>query len=181
MFIFLLAISITVVSILGGLSAILILSNPNNVGIDMDNVDFNIDFNNATLEIENVNFTLPFNFTNAGYFDLENLELEIQIGMNYSHVNLTGDGLNVSQFVRIFEDSEPFGDIAQGKTKYFTFIGYNSSFSSLYTINTTDIDWLHGPPALEFYANISVSLDYSIRMHHVSITLLDLEIGDFTP
>ena len=177
-FIFLLALSVTVVSILGGLSAILILSNvEDNVGIEPENIEFNLDFNNATLEIENVNFTLPFNFTNAGYFDLENFELKIQIGMNYSHVNWTTPGVNVTRFIRIFEDSEDFGDIPKGKTKYFNFFGYNASFS---LPNTTDVDWFREPPTLEFYANITVSLDYSIRMHHISIPLIDLYVGEFT-
>ena len=177
-FISLLTLSVTVVSILGGLSAVLILSNPDNVGIDPDSVEFNLDFNYATREIENVNFTLPFNFTNAGYFDLENLELEIQIGMNYSHVNWTAPGVNGTRFRRIFEDSKDFGDIPKGKTKYFTFFGDYAHFS---LPNTTDVDWLWGPPTLEFYANFTVSLDYSIRMHHISITLVDLHVLDFTP
>ena len=175
-FIFLLTISVTLVSILGGLSAVLILSNPNNVGIDGESVDINLDYNYITREIENVNFSFPFNFTNAGYFDLENFELKIQIGMNYSHVNWTAPGVNGTRFIRIFEDSKDFEDIPKGKTGYFNFTGDYAHFS---LPNMTDIDWFWGPPTLIFYANFTVSLDYSIRMHHVSITLTDLWVGDF--
>ena len=62
-FIFLLTLSVTIVSILGGLSAALILFNPENIGIDPGKVDIN--FNYPPL---NINFTLPFNLTNAGFF-----------------------------------------------------------------------------------------------------------------
>jgi hypothetical protein len=179
-FISLLTLTVTVVSILGGLSAVMILSNQDNFGIDTDRAEFNIDVNNSTLEIENVNFTLPFNITNAGYFDLENLQLGIELGLNYSHiVNAT---VNETRVVKILERTQNFGDIPKGLTGNFTFFGDNSSFfHSNFPDPITEIDWYRGPPALEFYANFTISLDYSIGMHSISITVINIFVSDFTP
>ena len=119
---YLLTLSVTLVSILGILSAGLILSNlPENIQPDFDNAEFNIEINNTTLVIENINFTLPVNLTNAGYFDLENLELSIQIGLNYSHINWTTPGVNETRFVRILDHSQNFGTIAKGSTAHLFF------------------------------------------------------------
>ena len=106
-FIFLLTISVTIVSILGGLSAILILSDQNNLGVDPDAAEFNLDINNVTLAIDNIDFTLPFNLTNAGYFDMENLELSIQIALNYSHVDdpeYNKTDTNIHQIAQFWDD-----------------------------------------------------------------------------
>ena len=72
-FISLLTLSITVVAFLGGLSAVQILQNPANIGMDTDNAELNIDYDLGGFG--GGNFSLPFNVTNAGYFDLENLVL----------------------------------------------------------------------------------------------------------
>jgi hypothetical protein len=171
--------AVTLVSFLGGLSAVMILSNQDNFGIDTDNAEFNIDINNSTLEIENVNFTLPFNITNAGYFDLENLQLSVQLGLNYSHID---GGMNETRLVKILDRTQNFGDILKGLTGNFTFFGSNSSFlHDNFPNPLTEINWLRGPPPLEFYANFTINLDYSIGMHSLSITVIDIFVGDFTP
>lgn len=178
-FILLLTISVSIVAFLGGLSAVMILSNPDNFGIDTGNAEFNIDFNNSTLKFENVNFTLPFNITNAGYFDLENLQLELQLGLNYSHID---GGLNKTRVAKILDRSQYYGDIPKGLTGDFTFYGDNSSFIySNFPDPLTEIDWFRGPPPLEFYANFTISLDYSIGMQSISITAINIFVGDFTP
>ena len=182
LFILLLMLSVTVVAFLGGLSAVMILSNQDNFGIDTGNAEFNIDFNNSTLEIENINFSLPFNLTNVGYFDLENLQLGIQLGLNYSNIDGGGPGVNVTRVVKILERMQNFGDIPKGITDDFIFFGDNSSFTHTnFPDPITEIDWFRGPPALEFYANLSISLDYSLGLHSLNITLNDIFVGDFTP
>ena len=182
LFILLLMLSVTVVAFLGGLSAVMILSNQDNFGIDTGNAEFNIDFNNSTLEIENINFSLPFNLTNVGYFDLENLQLGIQLGLNYSHIDGGGPGVNVTRVVKILERTQNFGDITKGLTGDFIIFGDNSSFlHANFPDLVTEIDWFRGPPPLEFYANFTISLDYSLGMHSLSITIINVFVGDFTP
>ncbi|MFW9880589.1 MAG: hypothetical protein ACFFG0_46565 [Candidatus Thorarchaeota archaeon] len=170
------------VSILGGLSAVLILSDMDNVQVNTDEVTFNLEINNVTRRIENINFTLPFNLTNTGYFDLENLQLGAEVSLNYTHINWTSPGVNLSRIVKIFETTQKFEDIPSGDSKNFTFYGYNNSFLfQNYPDPLTEIDWTEGPPALIFYANFTLSLDYSLGLHSLSITILNIKIGDYTP
>lgn len=178
-FIFLLTISVTIVSILGGLSAFIILLDQNNIGVDPDAAEFNLDINNVTLAIDNIDFTLPFNLTNAGYFHMENLELSIQIALNYSHVDYPGPGVNTTRQIQIFSKSQNLGTIAKGKTGFFNFTGVLDDFNLLVFPNfTTEVDWLRGPPAIEFYANLTISLDYSIGLHSLTIGILNLLVGE---
>ncbi len=177
-FIFLLTISITLVSILGGLSAVLILTNPDTIGVDTDNADFDLQINNTTKVIEDFNFTLPFNLTNSGYFDLENLELTINIEMNYSHIDDPVPGVNTTRLVQFFTKIDNFGKIPKGTTGTFTFTGDISNFIAGVLPNfTTEVDWYRGPPAIEFYADLLISLDYSIGLHSLTIGILDLPVG----
>ncbi|MCK4371321.1 MAG: hypothetical protein KAW03_09650, partial [Candidatus Lokiarchaeota archaeon] len=179
-FIFLLTISVTIVSILGGLSAILILSDQNNLGVDPDAAEFNLDINNVTLAIDNIDFTLPFNLTNAGYFDMENLELSIQIALNYSHVDDPVPGVNTTRQIQIFTKLHNFGTIAKGTTGFFNFTGVFSDFNvGAFPNFTTQVDWLRGPPAIELYANLTISLDYSIGLHSLTIGILNLFVTGF--
>jgi len=178
-FILLLTVSITVVSILGAISAVIILSNPGNLGVDPSQIEFNTEINTTTFEIENLNFTLPFNFTNAGYFDLENLELKIDLAMNYSHVDGGGPGVNETRIEEIFTKSHNFGTIIKGTTGYFNFTGLFGDFTFPPTLNfTSDVDWFRSPYAILFYANVTISLDYSIGLHSLTIGLINLPVGE---
>jgi hypothetical protein len=176
----LLILSVTIVSILGGLSAVMILTNPNNIGLDPGGMEWNLEINNTTLEIENVNFTFPFNLTNTGYFDLDHLELKLELSMNYSHVDYPVLGVNETRVVKIFNESEYLGNIPKGTTGYFNFTGLFSDFNFPPLLNfTSDIDWYRGPPAILFYVNLTISLDYSLGMHSVTIGIYDLPVGGF--
>ncbi|MFX0104368.1 MAG: hypothetical protein ACFE75_02615 [Candidatus Hodarchaeota archaeon] len=177
-FVSLLILSLTIVSLLGGLSAIMILTNPGNIGVNPSEVEFNLEINNVTLEIDNVNFTLPFNLTNVGYFDLENLELKVDIAMNYSHINYPAPGLNETKEVQIFSNSTNFGTIPKGTTGNFAFIGTTFMMGNFPNF-TLEVNWFRGPPAILFYANLTISLDYSIGLHSLTIGIYDLPVGGF--
>ena len=179
-FILLLTISMTVVAVLGGLSAVLILSNPNNIQVDPGSAEFNLDVNFTGGYVYNINFTLPFNITNAGYFDMENLEVSVQIALNYSHIDGGGPGVNVTRSVKILSHNMTFGDILKGTTGNFVFFGNYSNFIiGNFPNMLTEINWFRGPPALEFYANFSISLDYSLGMHSLAINAINLAVGSF--
>jgi len=175
-----LTLSVTAVSFLGGYSAIMILSNQDNIGIDTDNADFNLDYNVTTGVIDNINFTLPFNITNAGFFDLEDLKLELQIGLQYYHVNLTGTGENISQTVKIFDKISSFPTIKKGKTLYGNFTGVYSDFAPfLVSIpDIADID-LTRVPIFNFYANFTISLTYSLGLHSITLGINNVTVGEY--
>ncbi|MFX0023445.1 MAG: hypothetical protein ACFE9S_14060 [Candidatus Hermodarchaeota archaeon] len=174
-FIFLLTLSVTLVSILGLMSAVLILGNPSNIGIDSSEMDIN--FNPSPL---NINFTIPFNLTNAGYFDLENLELTVDLAMNYTHVDYPAPGVNQSRVINIFNKTHNLGNIPKGTTGNYNITGLFSEFYFPPLFNfTLDVDWTIGPPAIIFLANFTVHLDYSIGLHSLTIGLLNFQLGGF--
>ncbi|MFX1390751.1 MAG: hypothetical protein ACFE9Z_11860 [Promethearchaeota archaeon] len=171
-FVSLLAVSVTIVSILGGLSAVIILTNPNNIAIDPG--DINFDFNPSPL---NVNFSLPFNITNAGYFDLENLEMTIDLYLNYDHVNYTVPGVNVTRTVQIFNKTQYYNTIPKSQTGYFNFTGHFDDFTKPNIPDfTTEVDRFRGDPYMIIYANFTLSLDYSLGLHSLTIGLLNLTV-----
>jgi len=177
-FIALLTLSVTMVSILGGLSAVLIIKDyEDNIQIDFDNAEFNLYVNITTLKIENINFSLPFKLNNTGFFDIENLELELELFLNYSAIS----EMNDTKSVKILNKTQNLGDIQSGEIGDFVFFGENSSFIYPNFPAVLDINWFRVPHALEFYANFTVSLDYSIGMHSLSITILNTKVGDYSP
>ncbi|MFX0041300.1 MAG: hypothetical protein ACFE8L_00170 [Candidatus Hodarchaeota archaeon] len=175
-----LTLSVTAVSLLGGYSAILILSDQDNIGIDTDNADFNLDYNETTGVVNDINFTLPFNITNAGFFDLEDLTLGLQIGLEYWHVNLTGPGINDTQTVKIFEKSTSYPTIKKGSTLYGNYTGVYSDFVP-YLGNLpdiADID-LFKVPIFRFFANFTISLTYSLGLHSITLGVNNITIGEY--
>lgn len=175
-----LTISVTAVSLLGGMSAIMILSNQDNIGIDYDNADFNLDYNVTTGVINNINFTLPFNITNAGFFDLEDLKLGLQISLEYAHVNLTGTGENISQTVKIFDKISSFPTIKKGKTLYDNYTGVYSDFAPFLggIPDIADID-LTRVPIFNFYGNFTISLTYSLGLHSITFGLNNITLWEY--
>lgn len=175
-----LTISVTAVSLLGGMSAIMILSNQDNIGIDYDNADFNLDYNVTTGVINNINFTLPFNITNAGFFDLEDLKLGLQISLEYAHVNLTGTGDNISQTVKIFDKISSFLTIKKGKTLYDNYTGVYSDFAPFLgdIPDIADID-LTRVPIFNFYGNFTISLTYSLGLHSITFGLNNITLWEY--
>lgn len=174
-FLLVLTLSLTGVSILGGMSAVAILGDPNNVNIPSGPI-------NANLNISDVNtmyLQVPFNITNVGFFDLTNLRIEFSITMIYDHVNLTGTGENVTTSTNVFNKASKFPPIPNGQT-------YNGLFNAasgdgFLPINfpnaTTEIDWNRMPYAIEFYANIIFSASYSLDLISFSIELYNISVG----
>ncbi|MFX1320971.1 MAG: hypothetical protein ACFFAQ_04915 [Promethearchaeota archaeon] len=179
-FIIVLTVSVTAVSFLGGMSAILILSNPDNIEVDTDNADFNIDYNEISGVVNNINFTLPFNITNVGFFDLEDLKLGLKIDLEYAHINLTGTGENISQTVKIFDKLSSYPTIKKGKTLYGNFTGIYSDFAP-YLGNLpdiADID-LTRVPIFNFYANFTISLTYSLGLHSITLGINNITLPEY--
>ncbi|MHA2182541.1 MAG: hypothetical protein ACXAAH_14060 [Promethearchaeota archaeon] len=174
-FIGLLTFSVTIVSFLGGLSAVNILMNADyNIGIDLANKQFEMDFDISGFH--GANFSIPFNFTNDGYFDLENLQLRFELAMNYSEVDFPAPGINGTNTLYIFNKTQSFGSVPKGLTGNFNITGLNSDFASFLGFNISKIDFFQAPPIMVFFANLTISLDYSLGMHSLSINIFNLEV-----
>ena len=182
-FILVLTTSVTMVTILGGMSAVEIL-NPtaNNIGIDTDNVDFNIDIDLLGGNVNEFNFSLPFNITNAGYFDLHDFEMNFVMAVRYEHINLTVPGQNDTVTAKIFEKTEQYGTILKGATENYIFQGVMgdliiANFPDL----LTEVNLYRSPqPILEFVANFTVSLVYSLGLHNLAFGGTNQSIGEFS-
>ena len=154
----------------------MILQDTDNIGLGIDDAELNLDYDLAGFH--GGNFSLPFNITNAGYFDLENLEFSLLISINYSHIDYPISGSNETRNVIVFDKSENFGSIPKGQTGVFNFTADSSDFIAANFPDPLDVNYLRGPPIFEFYANITISLDYSLGMHQLSISIINLLIGE---
>ena len=179
-FILLLTLSVTVVSILGGLSAFIILDPySNNIGVHYTDASFDVDFNNSTGELIAFNFSLPFNITNAGYFDIEDLQVAIKLGIRYEHIDYTVPGQNDTIFIKFFENQQNFGTVTKGNKGLFDFTGDISNVISF--PNATQINWYRTPPPdLEFFANFTIGLTYSLGLHSLAFNMHNISIGDYS-
>jgi hypothetical protein len=175
-FILILTLSVTIVSLLGGLSAVIILSNPDNIGINAGDAKFNIDYDYSG--INDINFTLPFNITNAGFFDLEDLKLNLGVWLQYWHVNLTTPGVNSSNTVKIFDEIENFGTIEIGATLKANYTGDYAHFTTSNFPTFTEFDFTKNPDML-FYANLTLSLTYSLGLHSLSLGIYNISVGEY--
>ncbi|MFX1572094.1 MAG: hypothetical protein ACFFB0_05055 [Promethearchaeota archaeon] len=176
-----LTLSVTLVSVIGGLSAVLIFQDfDKNINIDTENSKFTLDINATSGEINNIEFTLPFNITNAGYFDLENLKLTLQIAINYSQVDYPSPGLNETRTVIILDKPESFGNIPKRSNRDFIYsVEYSDFIIENFPDLATEVDLYSGPPILSFFANLTISLDYSIGLHSLRFGVRSMPVGEY--
>ena len=158
MFIFILTLSMTVVSILGALSAVMILGNMNeNIKIPAGPPSTNFDITNPS----SMNITIPFNITNPGYFDITNLIVDIEISMTFGNASTP---TNETTRTIIFNKAQTFPNIIRGQTYSGAFFGNSSDFIEANFPNaTTEIDWFR-TPVLEFHGNFTISAYYSLDL-----------------
>jgi hypothetical protein len=161
-FLLILTTSMSLVSFLGGLSAVNILTNPDNIRVPSASPDANLTITNPS----SMYITVPFNITNAGYFELTNLRIDFKIAMRYDHVNLTGNGLNITTSRIIFDKTQTFPPIAVGSTyaNAFSATGGDGFLVANFPNANVDIDWTRTPYAVEFLANMTVSGSYSLNL-----------------
>ena len=177
LFLLVLTLSMTIVSTLGALSAVLILEDPNNIQVPSGPIESNFDIT----DLSSMYLRVPFNITNAGYYDLTNLNIEFQISMVYDHVNLTLPGVNTTTSVLIFEKSISFPTIIHGTTYngLFNAASGDGFLPSNFPNATTEIDWTKTPYVAEFYANFSLSASYSLDLISFSVNAFNYSVGHF--
>ena len=109
-FLLLLASTMSLVSFLGGYSALLILGDEKNIDLNVNQTGNMFNINDTTFEIE-----IEFEFDNKGYFDLEDLKIELEISMVYEYKNYSGDGENKQFAVPLYEGKKTFKTVENGE------------------------------------------------------------------
>lgn len=173
-FLLLLASSMSLVSFLGGYSALLILSDEDNIDLD---IDIEGDPFNNTNDFE---IKIEFEINNLGYFDLEDLKIELKLYMIYDWINKTGDGRNVTWAVELYDDDKSFKTIKSGSTKKNSIkigpedlLGVNFTEIMLNADQTRD-------PVIEFEADeVKISAKYSLGLISFKVKIEDYDLGDF--
>ena len=176
-FLLLLASSMSLVSFLGGYSALLILGNEDNIDLD---IDFEGDPFTDPLNFE---IDIEFEIYNMGYFDLEDLNIEMKLYLVYDWVNLTagpqGDGRNITRYVKIYEDDKSFKTIEAGEKKKNSI---TIDTEDLLKINLTEIkdnaDRTRDP-VIEFEADeIIIKAKYSLGLISFKVEIEDYKLGE---
>lgn len=166
-FLYVFTISLTIVSLLGGLSAITIISNPDNVGIPDGPIELYFDPNIQA----NNNITVPFNFTNDGYFTLTNLYIRVRLNMTYDHVNLTAPNVNTTTTRTIFDANQIFDSIPATDVLNDAFEGDSTDF------NLPALEDVDFTAPITFWADIYLSASYSLDLLSFRIEISNVSIS----
>ena len=115
-----------------------------------------------------------------GYFDLEDLEVELQLNLVYDWKNKTGNGVNVSTEVKLYEGDKSFATVPAGEKKKFK-LGID--YDDLEPINFTDIllnmDTTRDP-VFDFIAEeLEISAKYSLGLISFKAEIEDMDLGGF--
>ena len=120
---------------------------------------------------------LPFNITNAGVYDLTNIEISFQVSMTYGNTLLPG---NASTTVKIFDKSHFYGTVAHGG---FLKSSLNGTAGDGFIIPNIplpgNIDLYRIPYIAEFHANLTFSASYSLNLYTFTTTIINYSIGYF--
>lgn len=166
MLLLLLTLSMSFISFLGGLSAIQILSNPDNVVIPNGEIEYNPD----PLDPENNSIKIPFKFKNDGYFDLEDLYIKVSINLKYKD-NITLKEKNVL----IYEAETKFGTIKRGATLKDS---YESDPEDFITENFPELTDFATNRMAYFTADVYLKASYSLGLLSFSVKVFDIDIGE---
>ncbi len=175
-FLFVFTLSLSAVGFLGGFSAVTILDpNSYNINVPDGPIVANLDITNTS----SLQITLPFNITNAGVYDLTNIELSFQVSMTYGNTLLPA---NASTTVKIFDFSHIFGTVAHGSFLKSSINGTATEGFILANIpSLANVDFYRTPHILEFYGNLTFSASYSLNLYTFTTTILNYSIYKLSP
>jgi hypothetical protein len=156
------------VSLLGGLSAITIITNPDNIGIPDGDITFTFNASNPADNYINV----PFNFTNDGYFELTNLFVRVRLNMTYGHYSGGGPTApNITTTTTIFDGNHSINSIPATQPINDNLIGESYEFKNIPNpVNISVVD------PLTFGADIFVSASYSLNLLSFRVEILNYTI-----
>lgn len=167
--------SLSAVGFLGGFSTVTILDpNSYNVNVPDGTIVANLNITNPS----SMQIVLPFNITNAGVYDLTNIEISFQVSMTYGNTLLPG---NASATVKIFDKSQLYGTVAHGGFLKSSLNGNATEGFILPNIPPLlNIDWYRSPNILEFYANLTFSASYSLNLYTFTTSIINYPIYNQT-
>jgi len=173
-FLLVFTLSLSAVGFLGGFSAVTIL-DPNSYNVNVP--DGPITANLTITDPSSMYINLPFNITNAGVYDLTNLEISFQVSMTYGNTLLPG---NASTTVKIFDVSHFYGTVAHGGFLKTSLHGNATEGFILANIpSISNIDWYRTPHIIAFHANLTFSASYSLNLYTFTTTIINYSIGYF--
>ncbi len=173
-----LTLSMSVVSYLGGLSAINILGNTDNIVVPNGDIESNLNMTMTTNDSSSLYFKLPFKIVNDGYFDLEDLELKISVSVVFDWINKTTPGENDTIEKTVFEKEINFGTIRSGNTLKDKYEAKGDDFDLSDLPSNTSIDYTKDPP-VEYLIDLVISAKYSLGLIAFRVEIHDLKLEDF--
>ena len=174
LFLLVFTLSLSAVGFLGGFSAVTILDpHSYNVNVPDGPIVANLDIANTSSML----IILPFNITNAGVYDLTNIEISFQVSMTYGNTLLLG---NASTTVKIFDKSHFYGTVAHGGFLKSSLNGTAGDGFILANIPPlSNIDWYRTPYILEYHANLTFSASYSLDLYTFTTSIINYSIGHY--
>jgi hypothetical protein len=169
------------VSFLGGYSAVMILSDPNNINVPSAETSGNLTlYDPATWDkmvtYDHVYFELPFNITNAGFFDIENLQIGLDVEITYEYI----PG-NISTTITVLSHIQTFPTIKRGTFYNGTFSAYYNSTAPLHDgfdfaslPDKTNINIWEG---FTYQADISLTCKYSLNLLSLRVAVFEFPIS----
>jgi len=167
LFLLLLASTMSFISFLGGYSALLILG-------DKDNIDLDVDFDgNPIADPLNFEVQIKFEINNQGYFDLEDLKIELELWMDY---NILGNP--IAEEIKIYDDDKTFSTIEAGKKKENKI---TIDYETLEAINWTDLGLnIDTNKDIRFIArNVEISAKYSLGLIAFNVEIKKIELDTY--
>ena len=174
-FLLVFTLSLSAVGFLGGFSAVTIL-NPDSYNVNVPDGPVVANWN--ITDPSSMQIILPFNITNAGVYDLTNIEISFQVSMTYED-KLLG---NASTTVKIFDKFHDYGTVAHGGFLKSSLNGSGADGFILPNIpNPANINMDRIPNVLDFHANLTFSASYSLNLYTFTTTIINYSLGHYSP
>ncbi|MGQ4875117.1 MAG: hypothetical protein ACP6IY_13710 [Promethearchaeia archaeon] len=176
LFLLVLTLSMSVVSFLGGYSAILILSDSDNIAIPDGNINYYLNVTDP--DTSKLFLDLPYKVRNAGYFDLDDLSIEVKVYYTFHDTNKTN---NATTTLLLAEKKQTFDTIKAGETDKGNFSMKYEDFTNLEEVQNRSVymDTTKSPMVI-YTADIIISAKYSLRLLSFTVTLKNITIGEET-
>lgn len=170
LFLLVLASTMSFISFLGGYSALLILSHP-------ENIDLDVSFEGDLLtDPENFKVEVEFEINNQGYFDLEDLDIEFELEALF-YLNKSGTGFE-PEGIPIYEADKSFSTIEAGhKEKNKITIEYEDLLNVNWSYILPIIDLSR---VIKFTANdVEISAKYTLGLISFKVEIDEIKLGDY--
>ncbi len=168
-FIYLFSITMSLTSILAGVSAIQILTVPGNIALPSGPVYTNIDL--SLKSQENYRTELNFSITNSGYFDLTDVSVDLTIIATYLDADT-----KKNKTITLFSKTISYPDIGYGETFEGEFNSEPGDFNYDEIPELAEMDLSQTP---EFYADCEFTCKYGVQLYGITVVIENIELSKF--